>query len=153
MQSIAKQAVDKANAARDQQEQARDGLLDGLPGEISTEILPLLEGVDRVMGATREGQVVVEFWGNENRLKRATMMVSVLNVAESALDLNAAFALGFVKNALPGLNRDQGWMRQRLVEISSGDEGSGELQAKNRTVSFEFLKALGSVRVSVEPTG
>lgn len=130
-----------------------DGLLDNLPGEIPTEILPPLEGTDRVMGATREGQVVVEFWGDEDKLKRGMMMVTVLDLEEAALDQNAMYALEFVKNALPGLNRDLAWMRSRLREISSRDEGSGELQSKGRIVTFEFLKALGAVRVSVEPVG
>ena len=128
-----------------------DGLLADLPADIPTEILPPLEGVSRVMGATREGQVVVEFWGEENRLQRAMMMVTVLNVEDPDLDVNALYALGFVKNALPGLNRDLDWMLQRLRTISSRDSGSGELQAKGRIVSFEFLKALGAVRVTVVP--
>ena len=129
-----------------------DGLLADLPNEIPTEILPPLEGLDRVMGATREGQVVVEFWGDEDKLQRAMMMVTVLNLDQPDLDQNATFALGFVKNALPGLNRDLDWMLNRLKEISSRDTGSGELQSKGRTVTFEFLKALGSVRVTVEQT-
>ena len=128
-----------------------DGLLADLPADIPTEILPPLEGVSRVMGATREGQVVVEFWGEENRLQRAMMMVTVLNVEDPDLDVNALYAVGFVKNALPGLNRDLDWMLQRLRTISSRDSGSGELQAKGRIVSFEFLKALGAVRVTVVP--
>lgn len=127
-----------------------DGLLDGMPEEIPTEILPPLDGVDRVMGSTREGQVVVEFWGNEDKLDRAMMMVNVLDVSDADLDQNATYALGFVKNALPGLERDLVWMRQRLEVISSRDAGSGELQGKGRTVTFEFLKALGSVRITVE---
>ena len=127
-----------------------DGLLADLPGAIQTEILPPLDGVSRVMGATRNGQVVVEFWGDEDKLQRAMIMVSVLDVDDADLSQNAAYALGFVKNALPGLNRNRDWMLMRLKEISSRDTGSGELQAKDRTVSFEFLKALGSVRVTVE---
>tara|TARA_A100001037_G_scaffold299590_1_gene325472 strand:- start:2569 stop:3327 length:759 start_codon:yes stop_codon:yes gene_type:complete len=129
-----------------------DGLLTGLSEEVPTEILPPLEGVDRVIGATRKGQVVVEFWGDEDKLDRAMMMVSVLNLSEDDLNVNAQFALDFVKSALPGLKRDREWMVRRLKEISSRDEGSGELQAKGRVVSFEFLKALGAVRVTVEPT-
>lgn len=130
-----------------------DGLLADLPGEIPTEILPPLEGLSRVMGATREGQIVVEFWGDEDKLKRAMMMVSVLDVEDEDLNQNAMYALGFVKNALPGLKRDRDWMLQRLKEISSRDTGSGELQLQGRTVSFEFLKALSSVRVTVEQSG
>ena len=127
-----------------------DGLLASLPSEIPTEILPPLDGLERVMGATREGQVVVEFWGDEDKLQRAMMMVGVTNLADDDLDTNATFALGFVKNALPGLNRDLDWMLSRLREISSRDEGTGELQSTGRTVTFEFLKALGAVRVTVE---
>ena len=142
-----------AKAVKKSTELTIDGLLVGLPGEISTEILPPLEGVSRVMGATREGQIVVEFWGDEDKLQRAMIMVTVLDIEDDDLSQNAAYALGFVKNALPGLNRDRDWMLKRLKEISSRDRGSGELQAKNRTVSFEFLKALGSVRVTVEKSG
>jgi len=142
-----------AKAVKKSTELTIDGLLAGLPGEISTEILPPLEGVSRVMGATREGQIVVEFWGDEDKLQRAMIMVTVLDIEDDDLSQNAAYALGFVKNALPGLNRDRDWMLKRLKEISSRDRGSGELQAKNRTVSFEFLKALGSVRVTVEKSG
>jgi hypothetical protein len=126
-----------------------DGLLANLPGEIPTETLPPLEGVARVMGASEEGQVVVEFWGEEDKLTRAMIMVTVLDIGDDELSRNADYALGFVKNSLPGLDRDQAWMLKRLKKISSRDEGSGELQAKGRTVSFEFLKALGSVRVTV----
>ena len=127
-----------------------DGLLADLPAEIPTEILPPLDGVARVMGAGREGQVVVEFWGPEDKLDRAMMMVTVLNVTPEEVEENARYALGFVKNALPGLKRDVAWMVKRLEEISSRDTGSGELQSKGRTVTFEFLKALGAVRVMVE---
>lgn len=126
-----------------------DGLLADLPGEIPTESLPPLGGVARVMGASEAGQVVVEFWGDEDKLERGVMMVSVLDLEEDELNRNADYALRFVKNALPGLNRDRSWMLQRLKEISSRDSGSGALQAKGRTVSFEFLKVLGSVRVTV----
>jgi uncharacterized protein YgiM (DUF1202 family) len=126
-----------------------DGLLANLPGEIPTESLPPLEGVARVMGASEEGQVVVEFWGEEDKLMRAMIMVTVLDISDDELNRNADYALGFVKNSLSGLDRDRAWMLKRLKEISSRDEGSGELQAKGRTVSFEFLKVLRAVRVTV----
>ncbi|MEE2753367.1 MAG: SH3 domain-containing protein [Candidatus Latescibacterota bacterium] len=126
-----------------------DGLLANLPGEIPTESLPPLEGFARVMGASEEGQVVVEFWGEEDKLMRAMIMVTVLDINDDELNRNADYALEFVKNSLSGLDRDRAWMLKRLKEISSRDEGSGELQAKGRTVSFEFLKALGVVRVTV----
>ena len=127
-----------------------DGLLADLPGEIPTEILPPLEGLNRVMGATREGQIVVEFWVDEDKLQKAMMMVTVLNVEDADLNTNVLYAFGFVKNALPGLKRDREWMHQRLKEISSRDTGTLELQAKGRTVSFEFIKVLSSVRVTDE---
>ena len=126
-----------------------DGLIEKLPGEIPMENLPPLEGLARVMGAGEKGQVVVEFWGDEEKLERAMMMITVLDISDSELDRNAEYALGFIKNALPGLARDRDWMLTRLRSISSRDLGSGELQAKGRTVSFEFLKALGAVRVTV----
>jgi uncharacterized protein YgiM (DUF1202 family) len=137
---------------RNSSELSIDGLLADLPGEIPTEVLPPLEGLSRVMGAARDGQVVVEFWGDENKLQRAMMMVSVLDTEEADLETNASFALIFVKNALPGLNREQAWMLSRLREISSRDLGSGEIQSKGRVVTFEFLKVLGAVRITVEPT-
>lgn len=127
-----------------------DDLLEGMPDEIPTEFLPPLEGVQRVMGATRDGQVVVEFWGDEDKLERAMMMVTVLDLDDADLEANADYALRFVKNALPGIDRDRAWMISRLKAISSRDAGSGELKLKNRTVTFEFLKALGAVRVTVE---
>lgn len=127
-----------------------DDLTENLPGEIPMENLPPLEGLARVMGAGEEGQVVVEFWGDEDKLERGMMMITVLDISDSELDRNADYALVFVKNALPGLDRDREWMLARLRSISSRDVGSGELQAKGRTVSFEFLKALGAVRVTVE---
>lgn len=126
-----------------------DGLMENLPDEIPMENLPPLEGRARVMGSGEEGQVVVEFLGDEEKLDRAMMMITVLDIGDSELDRNAEYALGFIKNALPGLARDRDWMVTRLRSISSRDLGSGELQAKGRTVSFEFLKALGAVRVTV----
>ena len=77
------------------------------------------------------------------------ILVTVLDINDDELNRNADYALEFVKNSLSGLDRDRAWMLKRLKEISSRDEGSGELQAKGRTVSFEFLKALGVVRVTV----
>lgn len=130
-----------------------DGLLAGLPEEIPTEILPPIEGVERVMGAARDGQVVVEFWGDEDKLQRAMIMVRVLEIEETDVEANALYALGFVKNGMRSLDRDQAWMVSRLKEITSRDTGTGELHTSRRMVTFEFLKALGSVRITVEPVG
>ncbi len=126
-----------------------DGLIENLPAEIPMESLPPLEGLARVMGSGEEGQVVVEFIGDEEKLERAMIMITVLDISDGELDRNAEYVLGFIKNALPGLVRDRHWMLTRLRSISSRDLGSGELQAKGRTISFEFLKALGAVRVTV----
>ena len=141
--------VSRTTKKRKSTELTIDGLIENLPDEIPMENLPPLEGLARVMGSGEEGQVVVEFLGDEEKLERAMMMITVLDISDSELDRNAEYALGFIKNALPGLARDRDWMLTRLRSISSRDLGSGELQAKGRTVSFEFLKALGAVRVTV----
>ena len=114
------------------------------------EELDTLEGLERWMGAAGEGQLVVDYWGDPDNLTRASLMVSVLNVSEADLDRNATAALGFVQTALPGLDRDVAWMRERLQVLSSKDAGEGALKMTRRQVTFQFLKALGSVRVTVE---
>jgi uncharacterized protein YraI len=147
--SVSRPRVSRTTKKRKSTELTIDGLIENLPDEIPMENLPPLEGLARVMGSGEEGQVVVEFLGDEEKLERAMMMITVLDISDGELDRNAEYALGFIKNALPGLARNRDWMLTRLRSISSRDLGTGELQAKGRTVSFEFLKALGAVRVTV----
>ena len=131
-----------------------DDLIAGLTAPLSIEQLDPLDGVDRRMGVAAQGQLVAEFWGDPENLVRAMLMVKVVDVDEGDLDRNASSAYAFVNNAMPQLERDVDWMRDKLLELSSKDVGEGALKTARRQVSFQFLKALGTVRITVEvPTG
>lgn len=127
-----------------------EDLIEGLPISIHVEQLDPMDGVERWMGASGDGQVVVQFWGDASDLERATMMVSVRDIDDADFERNANAALAFIRNGMPGLERDHDWMQLRLLEISSKDTGEGSLKSRRRQVTFQFLKPLGSVRIVVE---
>lgn len=127
-----------------------DDMLEGLPEDIPLEDMGLLEGKPRHMGAAVGGQVVVEFWGVDNDLKRAEMMVSTVDVSDTDLNRNADFAWKFVKNAIPQWKRDTDWVADFLKSLSSKDAGQGGFDTKSKTVRFLFVKPLGAVRVTIE---
>ena len=129
---------------------AIDSMVSGMPVPLAIERLDPLDGTDRRMGVAAEGQLVAEFWGDPRDLERAMLMVKVLEVGEEDLVRNSAAAHAFVTNAMPGLEKDVEWMSQRLQELSSGDVGEGALKTTRREVTFHFLKALGTVRITVE---
>ncbi len=113
------------------------------------EELDPLDGIERRMSIIEDGQLVAEFWGNPEDLNRATLLVRVRG-EDVDLDRNAGIARLFVRNAMPGLDRDNAWMHAKLLELSSKDVGEGTLKTTHRQVSFYFIKALGSVRITVE---
>ena len=128
-----------------------EDMLAGFPEDVEVEVLHPIAGESRYMGATAEGQVVVEFWGNPENLSRASMTVSVVDVPDEHLTRNAVQAVRFVRNAVPQWNREGGWMADKLRELTSLDIGEGGFDAGGKKVRFKFIKPLGSIRVSVEP--
>ncbi len=126
------------------------GLLEGFPEDQTVDDVPPVDGTARSMSVAAGGQVVLEFWGNPERLGRATALVKIVDISDAELERNARLALRFVENAMPALDRDVSWMVDRLRHISSGDAGEGKLEAGERVVAFEFNKPLGSVLISVE---
>lgn len=126
-----------------------DRMLDGLPGEIEIERVGPIGSQDRSMGVTPDGQVVVEFWGDPEKLSCASIMVSVLNVSDKNLFHNSALVVRFVRNAVPKWSRETMWMVKKLRELASKDTGTGGFTGGGKKVRFEFVKALGSVRISI----
>ena len=130
-----------------------DGMLAGLPEDMVVEEMDPIEGQPRLMGGTSDGQVVVEFWGPEEALLRAEMMVSVVDVPDDALSQSADLAVQFVRNAVPRWKRDGAWMMDFLKELSSRDKGQGGFDAGGKVVRFNFIKPLGSIRISIQNDG
>ena len=127
-----------------------EGMLAGLPEEMEIEEVDPIEGQARSMGVTADGQVVVEFWGNPEGLSRASVMVSVVDVPDEDLSRNAELAARFVRNAVPIWTRDGAWMADKLRELTSQDIGKGGFDGAGKKVRFEFIKPLGSVRISID---
>ena len=121
----------------------------GLPGELTIESSPALEGEDRYVGSI-EGQTL-NFWGDSEALTKAGLMVYVVGVDEESLSRNADIAVRFVRNAVPRWKRDQKWMASRLKSLTSRNEGSGGFDADGLTVRFDFVRPLGAVRILIEP--
>ena len=130
-----------------------DGMLTGFPEGLEIEVLDPIGGQPRSMGGTSNGQVVVEFWGNPRDLTRAEIMVSVVDVSYADLAESATLAAEFIRNAVPAWKRDGTWMVDKLKELTSKDVGTGNIQSRTKTVRFEFIKPLGSVRITVEKMG
>lgn len=127
-------------------------MLAGMPEDLTIEEMDALEGQPRLMGAGAGGQVVVEFLGPESGLQRAEVMVSVMDVSDENLTRNAEVVLQFVHNAVPKWKRDLDWVKDFLKNLSSRDEGKGGFDTKEMKVRFLFIKPLGSIRVTIEPT-
>ncbi len=127
-----------------------DDLIGGLTVPLSIEQLDAMDGTERRVGVGGQGHLMAEFWGDSENLERATLIVKVGDIDEADLDRNASSAFAFVQNAMPKLRKDVDWMRNKLIELSSRDIGEGALKTSRRQVSFHFLKALGSVRITVE---
>ena len=116
---------------------------------LDIERLESIDGMERRMAVLGEGQLVAEFWGDPQDLERASLLVKVRG-EDADLDRNVGIARLFVRNAMPQLDRDNAWMRDKLLELSSKDAGEWTLKTTQRQVSFHFIKALGTVRIAVE---
>ncbi len=127
-----------------------NAMLIGMPADLVLEEMDALEGQPRVMGAGSGGQVVVEFWGPEQDVQRAEVMVSVVDVSDDKLNQNAQVVLQFIHNAVPHWKRDVDWVADFLKNLSSKDEGKGGFDTKEKKVRFLFIKPLGSIRVTIE---
>ncbi len=124
-------------------------MLTGFPGDMAVEALDAVEGEPRAMGATTGG-LVVEVWGDSENLSRASLMIPVVDVPDGKLFGHADLAVRFIRNAVPQWRRNRVWMAGKLRELSSRDIGRGGFDAGGKAVRFEFIKALGVVRVVIE---
>ncbi len=127
-----------------------DGMLAGMPDDLVLEEIEPLEGQPRHIGATRSGQVVLEFWGTETDLLRSEIMVTVIGVSDADVDHNAKWVQIFVRNAVPQWKRDAAWVANFMRKLSSRDVGTGGFDARDKTVRFSFIKPLGAIRVTIE---
>ena len=127
-----------------------DAMLSGMPDDMVLEELDPIENQQRFMGAAAGGQIVVSFWGSETEVQRADIMVSVVDVPEENLQRNAAWVLQFVQNAVPHWQRDTAWVANFLKELSSKDVGEGGFDTREKIVRFQFVKPLGSIRITIE---
>jgi hypothetical protein len=125
-----------------------EALTEGL--EMRVEELDPIAGERRFAGAGAGGEVL-EFWGEPERLNRAALIVPVVDVPQEALGRSGKIAVQFVKNAVPRWKRDGAYMSGRLLELSRLDAGEGGFDADGKSVRFNFVKPLGSVRIVVEP--
>ena len=127
-----------------------DGMIAGMPDDLILEEMDPLEGQPRHIGATGDGQVVLEFWGPETDLLRSEIMVTVLGVSDADVNRNAAWVRTFVRNAVPQWKRDATWIANFMRELSSRDVGKGGFDARGKSVRFLFIKPLGAIRVTIE---
>ena len=126
------------------------GMIAGMPDDLVLEEMDPLEGQPRRIGATDNGQVVLEFWGPESDLSRSEIMVTVLGVSDDAVARNAEWVRIFVCNAVPQWNRDAEWIANFMRKLSSRDAGTGGFDARGKSVRFLFIKPLGAIRVTIE---
>ena len=126
------------------------GMIAGMPDDLVLEEMDPLEGQPRRIGATDNGQVVLEFWGPESDLSRSEMVVTVLGASDDALIRNAEWVRIFVCNAVPQWKRDAGWIATFMRKLSSRDAGEGGFDAHGFAVRFLFIKPLGAIRVTIE---
>ena len=104
----------------------------------------------RFAGAGADGEVL-ELWGDPDRLNRAAINIPVVDVPEEALTKSGKIAVQFVRNAVPRWKRDGSYMSGRLLELTRLDTGEGGFDADGKSVRFNFVKPLGSVRIVIEP--
>ena len=126
------------------------GMIAGMPDDLVLEEMDPLEGQPRHIGATGDGQVVLEFWGPASNLLRSEIMVTVLGASDDAVIRNAELVRIFVCNAVPQWKRDAGWIANFMRELSSRDAGTGGFDARGKSVRFLFIKPLGAIRVTIE---
>ena len=127
-----------------------DRLLDGFPEETTIESLAPVNGEERARAILLGGQVA-EFWGDDDNLSRAAMVVPVVGESDEAVAASAGLVLTFVQNAVPRWNRDAAWLVQRLRTLTSRDAGKMGFDADGKSVRFDFIKPLGSARVLIHP--
>ena len=125
-------------------------LLAGFPDGLVIEEGGVLDGELRHVGVIGEGKSL-GFWGEPENLTRASLVIPVVDVPDSALLEGAALAVRFVRNAVPRWRRTPGWMVDSMRRISSKDKGQGGFDADGKAVRFEFVKPLGAVRVVIRP--
>ncbi|MDA0745142.1 MAG: SH3 domain-containing protein [bacterium] len=127
-------------------------LLAGFPENTVVEEVEPLDGEPRTVAATDNG-VVIEFWGTPENLSRSALMVPVVDVPDEELAGYAELAVTYVRNIVPRWERDGAWMAEKLRELTRLDIGEGGFDTRSKSVRFEYIKPLGTVRVGVEPRG
>lgn len=126
------------------------GMIAGMPDDLALEEMDPLEGQPRRIGATGDGQVVLEFWGPESNLSRSEIMVTVRGASDDAVVRNAEWVRIFICNAVPQWKRDAEWIANFMRKLSSRDAGTGGFDAGGKSVRFLFIKPLGAIRVTIE---
>lgn len=127
-----------------------DEMLEGFPEDTTIESLAPINGEDRSR-AVLAGRRVAEFWGDDGNLSRAAMVIPVVGEPDEAVARDAMLALTFVRNAVPRWDRDAAWLADRLRVLTSQDVGRMGFDADGKSVRFDYIKPLGSVRVMIYP--
>ena len=127
-----------------------DQLLVGFPEETTIEALDPIGGENRAR-ADVDGGPTANFWGAAQNVSRAALLVSVVGESDEVVRKNADLVLTFVRNAVPRWRRDGDWLAARLRELTSKDAGKMGFDADGKSVRFDYIKPLGSVRVLIQP--
>lgn len=128
------------------QNELNEVLLDGFTVE---EAVPI-DGQPRRIAKGRNGLVLLETFGPERNIHKATLLFGVPNDRPAALVENTTSALLFIRAIYPSGSEPMDWFDDAIKQVGKGSVSEREMVLEGKRLKLSAFKEIGMLSLDVE---